>query len=75
MTQTSPFPLPPVYEATDVARLRAVSGRSRSEWARGLGVSASTANAWENGRHSPNGPARRLLQIVELQGFDFVADC
>ena len=37
---------------------------SQSEFARLLGVSVRTLQDWEQGRRSPSGPARTLLQLA-----------
>lgn len=47
-----------------VARLRAVMKCSQRTFAGLLSVSAKTVQAWEQGLRRPDGPARRLLQIL-----------
>ena len=39
-------------------------GKSQSEFALLIGVSVSTLRNWEQGRRSPEGPARALLMVA-----------
>ena len=39
-------------------------GQSQSEFALMIGVSLATLQAWEDGRHSPDGPAQALLRVA-----------
>lgn len=43
---------------------RASAGLSQAEFARALGVSKRTLEGWEQGRATPTGAARRLLQLA-----------
>ena len=47
-----------------VSEIRARMKLSQSEFARLLGVSVRTLQDWEQGRRSPSGPARMLLQVA-----------
>ena len=47
-----------------VADIRVRMNLSQSEFARLLGVSVRTLQDWEQGRRSPSGPARTLLQVA-----------
>jgi len=47
-----------------VAGIRHRMELSQSEFARLLGVSVRTLQDWEQGRRSPSGPARTLLQVA-----------
>ena len=47
-----------------VADIRVRMKLSQSEFARLLGVSVRTVQDWEQGRRSPSGPARTLLQVA-----------
>ncbi len=47
-----------------VAEIRSRMNLSQSEFARLLGVSVRTLQDWEQGRRSPSGPARTLLQVA-----------
>jgi len=53
-----------VVEGPDVQRIRASYKLSQSEFAALLGISVATLQNWEQGRRSPNGPARVLLQVA-----------
>ncbi len=48
----------------DVAAIRAETGLSQDRFAQSIGVSAKTLRNWEQGRRSPQGPARILLALV-----------
>ena len=48
----------------DARQIRAQYGLSQSEFAALLGISVATLRNWEQGRRSPEGPARVLLQIA-----------
>ncbi len=49
----------------DVKRIRAKYELSQQQFAVLLGISAATVKNWEQGRRTPDGPARVLLQIAE----------
>ena len=49
----------------DIKAIRARLALSQSEFALMLGVSAATLQNWEQGRRTPEGPARALLRVVE----------
>ncbi len=53
------------YKAVDVKRVRNKLHVSQGQFALMIGVSKATLQNWEQGRRMPQGPARRLLQIVE----------
>jgi putative transcriptional regulator len=55
----------PEYRASDVFRVRAELRLSQRALASVLGVSHRTVEAWEAGRNSPNGPAARMLYLIE----------
>ncbi len=48
----------------DVKAIRANLDMSQSEFALMIGVSVATLQNWEQGRRSPEGPARALLQVA-----------
>ena len=48
-------------EKADVQRIRAGYNLSQSEFARLMGISVDTLKNWEQGRRTPQGPARVLL--------------
>lgn len=51
-------------EKSDVQRIRADYNLSQSEFARLMGISVDTLKNWEQGRRTPQGPARVLLQVA-----------
>ena len=48
----------------DVARIRAQTGLSQSQFARSIGVAKGTLLNWEHGRRHPTGPAQVLLAMI-----------
>ncbi len=54
-----------VVEEPDVKAIRESFQLSQPEFAALLDISVKTLQNWEQGRRMPQGPARRLLQIVE----------
>jgi putative transcriptional regulator len=53
-----------VFEPVDIKAIRAGLKKSQEEFALMIGVSAATLRNWEQGRRSPEGPARALLQVA-----------
>lgn len=53
-------------EAPDVKRIREGFALSQSEFAGMLGISIKTLQNWEQGRRTPHGPARVLLQVASM---------
>ena len=53
------------FRPADIRAIRERLGLSQSEFALMIGVSVSTLRNWEQGRRTPEGPARALLKIVE----------
>lgn len=53
-----------VVESPDVKLIRERYALSQSEFATLLGVSVRTLQNWEQGRRTPQGPARVLLQVA-----------
>jgi putative transcriptional regulator len=51
-------------EAPDAKRIRERYKLSQSEFAALLGISIKTLQNWEQGRRTPHGSARILLQVV-----------
>ena len=56
---------PPRYGSARVRRLRERLGLSQPLFARALNVSVATVRSWEQGVRVPDGPSRRLLELVE----------
>lgn len=53
------------FGPVDIKTIRARLGLSQSEFALMIGVSVSTLRNWEQGRRTPEGPARALLKVAE----------
>ena len=53
-----------VVEAPDVKNIREQYKLSQTEFAALLGISVKTLQNWEQGRRSPHGAARVLLQVA-----------
>lgn len=51
-------------ESPDVKAIRARFGLSQSEFAALLGISVKTLQNWEQGRRTPHGAARILLEVA-----------
>lgn len=56
---------PPRYGPSRVRRLREGLGLSQPVFAKALNVSVGTVRGWEQGARIPDGPSRRLLEVVE----------
>ena len=48
----------------DIRSILVSLGKSQSEFALMIGVSISTLQNWEQGRRTPDGPARALLKVA-----------
>ena len=48
----------------DVRAIRYKLKQSQAEFAMMIGVSVSTLQGWEEGRHHPDGPALALLRVA-----------
>ena len=53
------------FTAEDVKNIRARNHLTQSLLAKFLCVSKKTVEAWESGRNQPNGPSRRLLELLD----------
>ena len=53
-----------VFKVDDVRLVRARLGLSQSEFALMIGISVATLRNWEQGRRTPDGPARALLRVA-----------
>ncbi len=53
-----------IMAGPDVKRIRANYKLSQSEFAALIGISVATLRNWEQGRRTPEGPARILLQVA-----------
>lgn len=52
------------FRPADIKAIRRRLKMSQSEFALMIGISISTLQNWEQGRRSPEGPARALLKIA-----------
>lgn len=52
------------FSSEDIKQIRKRVGLSQAIFASSLGVSKKTVEAWERGINSPEGPSRRLLQLI-----------
>ena len=55
----------PKYSAKKIKQIRESLNLSQTVFAEALGVSVKTVEAWESGRNHPQGPASRVLQLLE----------
>jgi putative transcriptional regulator len=53
-----------VFNPVDIKAIRDRLGKTQVEFAAMIGVSASTLRNWEQGRRTPEGPARALLRVA-----------
>ncbi|HEY4921587.1 MAG TPA: helix-turn-helix domain-containing protein [Xanthobacteraceae bacterium] len=53
-----------VPRVVDVSAIRRQTGLSQAVFSRRIGVSTGTLRNWEQGRHTPDGPARVLLAML-----------
>jgi putative transcriptional regulator len=57
----------PHYGATTIKSIRNRLGLSQIAFAEALGVSKKTVEAWEAGTNVPQGPAQRILQLLQKE--------
>ena len=55
----------PRFCAKDIRDIRIKLGLSQSAFAGLMGVSIKTVEAWESGRNVPQGPAQRMLDLLQ----------
>jgi len=65
------------FDATSIApahikEIRQKVGASQSVLAKHLGVATATLSQWERGARKPDGPALRLLSLIERHGLEYV---
>lgn len=53
------------YAPEEIRKIRIELGMTQVLFAGFIGVSPKTVEAWEAGRNKPEGPARRILAMVE----------
>lgn len=54
------------YTAKEIKEIRSNLGMTQDMFAGIIGVSKKTVEAWESGRNTPNGAARRLISIMQM---------
>jgi len=55
----------PQYKSDEIKNLRNSLKLSQALFAGLLGVSVKTVEAWESGRNKPEGPAQRMLEMLQ----------
>ncbi len=55
----------PQYKSEEIKNLRNSLKLSQALFAGLLGVSVKTVEAWESGRNKPEGPAQRMLEMLQ----------
>ena len=56
-----------VYSSVQVKNIREKIGLTQKLFAKYLGVSTKTVEAWEAGRNKPSGPSNRLLWLMDME--------
>ena len=56
----------PDFQAAEIKNIRNELGMTQVLFAGFMGVSAKTVEAWEAGRNMPDGPARRILAMLQV---------
>ncbi len=56
-----------VYTSTQVKNIREKIGLTQKLFAKYIGVSTKTVEAWEAGRNKPSGPSNRLLWLLDME--------
>lgn len=54
------------YNADEIKNIRNQLGMTQITFAGFMGVTKKTVEAWEAGRNMPDGPARRILGMVQV---------
>lgn len=65
--QTTKLTITPTvtFEASEIRSIRNSAGMTQVVFAKYMGVSTKTVEAWESGRNHPEGPACRLLEFTK----------
>ncbi len=66
------------YSNVDIKRIRNEAGMTQAVFAKYMGVSPKTVEAWELGRTHPTGPAYRLIDILsegKQDALSFIKKC
>lgn len=54
------------YKPAEIKSIRLSTGMTQKLFANYMGVSYKTIEAWESGTNNPNGSAKRLLTMMEM---------
>ena len=54
-----------IYKGNEIKKIRQQHNMTQRLFAEVLGVSVKTVEAWESGKNTPSGCARRILQLME----------
>lgn len=54
------------YSSSEIKKIRNSTELSQKMFAKIMGVSNKTVEAWESGRNHPDGAATRLLSLIEV---------
>jgi len=57
----------PIYSSEEIKAIREKNKVTQKLFAKALGVSVKTVEAWEKGTNSPSGIARRMLELANYQ--------
>lgn len=57
----------PQYKSDKIRAIRMGLKLSQQSFASVMGVSKKTVEAWEAGRNTPEGPAQRMLELLEKE--------
>ena len=60
----SGLPIAAGFQPEELKAIRYKLNQSQAEFALMIGVSISTLQGWEEGRHRPDGPAMALLRVA-----------
>ena len=65
--KTTKLTIEPVakFEPSEIKKIRNNTGMTQVVFAKYMGVSVKTVEAWESGRNHPDGAASRLLSITQ----------
>lgn len=62
----------PNYKAGEIKRIRLKLNLSQVAFAKIIGVSSKTVEAWESGRNIPQGPSQRMLELLDKNGSSII---
>ncbi|EPF26320.1 hypothetical protein HMPREF1221_01393 [Treponema socranskii subsp. paredis ATCC 35535] len=58
------------YDNTEIKQIRTSAGMTQPLFAKYMGVSSKTVEAWEKGTNHPTGTACRLISMLENKTFE-----